>query len=71
MILVTKLDRSSVLLNLESVKFFEKSPDTIVFFLNGDTMIIRESLEEVQRLVTEQRVRIVRSAQQVQAAGAY
>ncbi len=46
MIMLTRLDNSKVLVNLETVKFIESTPDTLLSFLNGDSVMVRESLEE-------------------------
>ena len=70
MILLTRLDNSSVLVNLETVKFFEATPDTIIVFVNGDSLIVRESLEEIDRRVVEYRVRILTLAGRGADAGA-
>lgn len=52
MIFLTKLDNKKILINLESVKYIESVPDTLVFFLNGDSIMVKESLEQVACLVT-------------------
>lgn len=57
MIMLTRLDKSRVLVNLETVKYFESTPDTLVFFVNGDSLIVQEPLEEVERRVLDYRVR--------------
>ncbi|MGE0174439.1 MAG: flagellar FlbD family protein [Oligoflexales bacterium] len=51
MILLTKLDGKKILLCLETVKYIESIPDTLVFFLNGESVIVMESLEEVVQKV--------------------
>lgn len=61
MILLTRLDKSRVLVNLETIKFFESSPDTIVIFLNGDSMIVSESLEEIEARVVEYKRKVLAS----------
>ncbi len=52
MIQVTRLDKKTTLLNIDAVKFIEQTPDTVITFLNGDHMVVRESLEEIEALVT-------------------
>ena len=47
MILLKKLDDSSVIINLETVKYIEACPDTLIFFLNGDSLFVKESLNEI------------------------
>ncbi len=46
-IIVTKLDGAPVLINLDTVKFVESVPDTVITFLNGDSLIVKESVEEI------------------------
>ena len=49
MIQLTKLDSSPMLVSTNAIKYIEETPDTIVFFLNGDSVVIRESIEEVRK----------------------
>jgi flagellar protein FlbD len=60
-ILLTRLDKSKVLVNIETVKFFESTPDTVVMFLNGDSLIVTESLEEVEARVVEYKRKVLES----------
>ena len=47
MITLTRLDNRVIVLNSELIKMLESTPDTIVTLINGDTVIVRESVEEV------------------------
>jgi len=47
MITVTRLDKRVVVLNAELIKMIEATPDTIITLINGDTMLVRESVDEV------------------------
>ncbi|HNQ22322.1 MAG TPA: flagellar FlbD family protein [Phycisphaerae bacterium] len=47
MITLTRLDKRVIVLNSELIKWIEATPDTIVTLINGDTVIVRESVEEV------------------------
>lgn len=47
MITLTRLDRRVVVINVELVKLIEATPDTIITLINGDTIIVRESVDEV------------------------
>ena len=47
MIALTRLDRRVVVLNADLIKMIEATPDTIVTLINGDTMIVRETVDEV------------------------
>ena len=49
MITVTRLDKRTVVLNAELIKMLEATPDTIITLINGDTLIVRESVDEVVR----------------------
>lgn len=56
MITITRLDKRVIVLNADMIKSLEATPDTIVTLLNNDTIIVRESVEEVvQRIVEYQR----------------
>lgn len=49
MITVTRLDERIVVLNAEHIKMIESTPDTIITLVNGDTVIVRETVDEVVR----------------------
>ena len=49
MITVTRLDKRAVVLNADLIKMLEATPDTIITLINGDTLVVRESVEEVVR----------------------
>lgn len=59
MIMLTKLDNSPVLVNLETIKYIETTPDTLIRFVNGDTMMVRESLEQLEARVIELKKKIL------------
>ena len=48
MIELTKLDQSPVLVNIEAIKYVESMPDTLILFLNGDSIIVKETLDEIE-----------------------
>jgi flagellar protein FlbD len=49
MITVTRLDERVVVVNAELIKMIESTPDTIITLINGDSLIVRESVDEVVR----------------------
>jgi len=49
MITVTRLDKRVVVLNADLIKMIESTPDTIITLINGDTLIVRETVDEVVR----------------------
>jgi uncharacterized protein YlzI (FlbEa/FlbD family) len=63
MILLTKLDQQKILINLETVKYLEAVPDTIVFFTNGDSVIVQESLDTIAHAVTAYQTQVLQKAQ--------
>jgi flagellar protein FlbD len=62
MILLTKLDNKEILVTLETIKYIESVPDTIVFFTNGDSIMVKESLQEVVSRVEKHQSDILRLA---------
>jgi flagellar protein FlbD len=62
MIVLTKLDKSPMLVNVEAIKFIESTPDTLIFFQNGDTAFVRESLEEIAERVIDFKSRVLKNA---------
>ena len=59
MILLTRLDKSKVLINLEAIKYAEATPDTLISFLNGDSIMVRESLEELEQRVINYKSKVL------------
>ncbi len=59
MIQLTKLDKTPILVSLEAIKYIEPTPDTLILFLNGESLMVLEPLEEIERRVVELRRRII------------
>ena len=53
MIRLTRLGGEPFLLNAELIKFVESRPDTYVTLVDGERVIVAESLEEVLRRAIE------------------
>lgn len=47
MIVLTRLNDRTVVLNAELIKMIEATPDTLVTMVNGDTIMVRESVDDV------------------------
>ena len=47
MITLTRLDNLVMVVNAELIKMLESTPDTIITLINGDTIVVRESVDEV------------------------
>ncbi len=53
MIRLTRLNNSEFLLNAEMIKFVESCPDTIITLINCETLMVRETVDEVvDRIMT-------------------
>jgi len=53
MIKVTHLDGAPFLLNAEWIRYVESRPDTFITLVQGERIVVRESMEEVLRLTLE------------------
>ncbi len=51
MIEVTRLNGSTVLVNAELIELVEETPDTVLSFVTGKKLIVKESRQEVKNLV--------------------
>lgn len=68
MILLTKLDQQKILINLETVKYIESVPDTIIFFTNGDSVMVQESMDAISQAVVEYQAAVFRQSTQTAPA---
>ncbi len=51
MVEVTKLNGSTVLVNAELIESVEETPDTVLSFVTGKKIIVKESRQEIKNLV--------------------
>ena len=60
MIALTKINGSKFVLNADVIRYIETTPDTMISLLNGDKIIVTESMDKVVALAIEynRRVRI-------------
>jgi flagellar protein FlbD len=47
MITVRRLNDRTVVVNADLIKMIESTPDTLITLINGDTLMVRESVEEI------------------------
>jgi flagellar protein FlbD len=45
MILVTRLDGSTIVVNDDQIAWIETRPDTVISMMNGEKLLVREALE--------------------------
>ncbi|MFW6058561.1 MAG: flagellar FlbD family protein [Phycisphaeraceae bacterium] len=53
MITVTRLNGKQFVVNAELIRTIEANPDTTITLINGDHLIVLESMEEVVELAIE------------------
>ena len=53
MIVLTKLDGTSFMLNEEMIETVNETPDTVIVLENGHSYIVRESMKEMQNIILE------------------
>ena len=53
MITVTRLNGKSFVVNAELIRTVESNPDTTITLINGDHMLVAESMEEVVQRAIE------------------
>lgn len=59
MIELTRLNGRPMVLNSDLIKTAESSPDTMLTLINGEKMIVRETIDEVQEKVLAYRARLL------------
>ncbi len=47
MIFLTRLNKRPVVVNAELIKMIESTPDTLLTLMNGDHLMVQETVEEV------------------------
>jgi flagellar protein FlbD len=62
MIRLTRLNNQPLAVNSDLIKFVEQTHDTVVTLINGDKVVVRESLDEVTRRILEFRRSILKDA---------
>ena len=49
MIRLTRLNKDEFVLNAELIRYVERCPDTLITLINGDTLMVLETLDDVVR----------------------
>ena len=62
MIWLTKLSGTKFLINLDTVKYIESVPDTVVTFMNGDTIVVCDTLEDIVEKSKSYDVNIIKNS---------
>jgi flagellar protein FlbD len=53
MIQLTRLNTHPLTVNSDLIKFIEQSPDTLITLVNGEKIVVRESVQEVLERIVE------------------
>ncbi len=53
MITVTRLNQKSIAINADVIRSVEENPDTTITLINGDHIIVRETMRDVIEKVIE------------------
>lgn len=53
MIQLTRLNNSKVSVNSDLIKWVEQNPDTVITLLNGEKLLVQETVEQVVDRVVE------------------
>ncbi|MFH1022438.1 MAG: flagellar FlbD family protein [Planctomycetota bacterium] len=59
MIKLTRLNNKEFVVNAEQILFVESTPDTVVTLANGETVLVREKVDEVIERTIGYKQRIV------------
>ena len=59
MVQLTKLNGTAMVLNSDLIKTAEAAPDTMLTLINGEKLIVRESIDEVVAAVLTYRARLL------------
>lgn len=53
MIRVTRLNDSVLLINVETIRSLQATPDTVITFNNNDHIIVKEPIDEVSKRIVD------------------
>ncbi len=51
MIQVTRLDKTTMVVNVEKIQSLQATPDTVITFTNNMKMVVREPVEEISEKI--------------------
>ncbi|MCC7293911.1 MAG: flagellar FlbD family protein [Phycisphaerales bacterium] len=58
MVLLTRLNGRTFVVNAELIKLIESTPDTLLTLINGDCIMVRETVDEVVEKAVDYQRRI-------------
>ena len=69
MIVLTRLNASTFAVNPDLIERIQASPDTSIVLVDGTTLIVRESVEEVIDLIAHYRAKVIALAATLSSEG--
>lgn len=69
MIKLTKFSGEEIWVNPDVIKCLEHSGDTIVYFTTGDRLLVKESVEEIQKMFLDYKYAVYSGSLQLAARG--
>ena len=62
MILLTRLNNRTLVVNSDMIKFIENTPDTVITLVSGEKIVVLESVAEVMDAIMRFRARVMAEA---------
>jgi flagellar protein FlbD len=59
MIILTKINNAQIAVNSDLMEYIEETPDTIITMMNGDKVVVQESMQDIIKKVVQYR-RLIR-----------
>ena len=59
MVRLTRINRTSLAINGDLIKFVESAPDTVITLVTGEKVVVTESVEQIITLIVEFRRNIL------------
>jgi flagellar protein FlbD len=53
MVQLTRLNNQQLVVNSDLIKFVECSPDTVITLINGEKIVVRESVDQILQRIVE------------------
>ena len=50
---LTKMDTRKILINISSIETVEANPDTVIILSTGRKLLVKESLEDIYKIINE------------------
>ncbi len=60
MIIVTRLNNKELAVNCDLIEYIEETPDTVITFTTGKKLVVKESMEELEKKILEYKRNIYR-----------